>query len=112
CEIEEHADHADGTAIKMAERTLGADDIGKLAPPGVDQQHRHDGEGGAEEHHLAERYRLLAEIAHAGRQQREQKRRERFKKKGFDQVHRAAKKHDALLSRGSATTKAISNPVA
>ena len=43
---------------EMAERALGAHDVGKLAPPGVDQQHRHDREGGAKEHHLAERHRL------------------------------------------------------
>jgi len=28
----------------MAERALGPDDAGELAPPGVDQQHRHNGE--------------------------------------------------------------------
>ena len=28
----------------------------ELAPPGVDQQHRQDGEDGAEEHHLPERH--------------------------------------------------------
>ena len=74
----------------MAERALGADDIGKFSPPGVDQQHRHDREGGAKEHHLAERHRLFAKIAHAGGKQREQKRRERLEQKGFDQVHRVA----------------------
>ena len=59
----------------MAERALGADDIGEFSPPGVDQQHRHDSEGGAKEHHLTERYRLFAKIAHAGRKKREQERR-------------------------------------
>ena len=77
---------------EMAERALGADDIGKLAPPGVDQQHRHDGEGGAKEHDLAERHRLFAEIAHAGRKQREQERGEGLEQKGFDHVHRVAQK--------------------
>src|SRR6266550_3836063 len=50
-------------------------------------------------------------IAKAGGKKGEQERRERLEQKGFDQVHRAAQKNDALLSRGIAISKAISVPV-
>jgi hypothetical protein len=61
--LQKHAANADETASEMSERADRAHRRHQLVAPGIDQYHRQDGEGGAEEYGLPNRI-LLAEIAH------------------------------------------------
>ena len=54
-------------APQLAQRTAGVDRARQFATQGVDQQHRRDRTGAAEEHELADRHHV-AQLAHECRQ--------------------------------------------
>ena len=86
-EIGEHAADAEQPAAELAERPAGVDRARQLAAHGIDHHHRHDGEGRAEEHHLANR-RDVAELAHQRRHDGKQQRRDQLEADGLEQIHR------------------------
>ncbi|MDP1906990.1 MAG: hypothetical protein Q8K85_01720 [Hyphomicrobium sp.] len=56
----------DHLAAELAERPAGVERAQQLAAQGVDNEHRRNGEGRAEKHHLADR-RDVAQLAHERR---------------------------------------------
>ena len=71
----------------MAERAADADRCLELAAPGIDDDHRQDGEGRAEEHHLPDRI-AIAEIAHEHRHHGKDQGRRKLEQDGFDEIDR------------------------
>jgi hypothetical protein len=85
-EIAEHADDAERAAAGLAERAFGAHCGHELAAPGIDQNHRHNGEGRSVEHHFANRI-TDAEITDQRRHHGEENRRNQLKQNALAGVH-------------------------
>ena len=85
-EVREHAADAQHAAAEMAEGPAGVERAHQFAAQGVDQQHRGNGAGRAEEHHLSDR-RDIAQLPHQRRHQREQERGQELQADGFVEIH-------------------------